>query len=309
MLALSTPTLPASLLAGPSPMQLDRIMKAGTFLGKRDTDLIDQLRSTEIRAVRLNHGGTTISLRIDFADGSRAAFKPTQVHPHSIPRKEIAAYRINRLLGLNAVPPATARTVHREEIMSHLPPDALAMARKIERDTKYDEEGFTRGELSVWIPVIVDSHLDSAHGKHEWHKWLHQGLHIPQAHASLMAQLSSMLLFDMLTDNADRFSGGNLQLSQDRETLFWMDNTFGFQVDPRGHWRCRIALMRSQRFSRSMVAAMRKLDLNTLRAAMGDDAVLTEPEMKALIARRDLALKYVDKLIAHFGEERVLVFQ
>ena len=49
--------------------------------------------------VKLNHGGTSLSLRIDFAGGARAAFKPEQTHPQSDPRRrEIAAYRIDRLL-------------------------------------------------------------------------------------------------------------------------------------------------------------------------------------------------------------------
>ena len=43
--------------------------------------------------------------------------------------------------------------------------------------------------------------------------------------------------------------------------LFWMDNTFGFQIEPEGHLRCRTYLFRCQKFSRKMVAALRRLDL------------------------------------------------
>jgi hypothetical protein len=88
-----------------------------------------------------------------------------------------------------------------------------------------------------------------------------------------------------------------------------MDNTFGFQVEPEGHVRCRTYLSRCQKFSRKMVAALRKMDLSSLRRALEPEpGVLTEAEMGAVLARRDVALKYVDGLIAQFGPERVLVF-
>ena len=38
------------------------------------------------------------------------------------------------------------------------------------------------------------------------------------------------------------------------------------------------------------------------------DQLLTGPEIKALLARRDVFLGYVDKLIARHGEAKVLAF-
>ena len=73
----------------------------GTFLGMKDELLLDRMRTAEIVKAKLNKGGSSISFRLDFADGSRAAFKPEQINPQTVPRKEIAAYRINRMLGLN----------------------------------------------------------------------------------------------------------------------------------------------------------------------------------------------------------------
>ena len=45
-----------------------------------------------------------------------------------------------------------------------------------------------------------------------------------------------------------------------------MDNTFGFQIEPEGHLRCRTYLFRCQKFSRKMVDALRTLDLAALQA-------------------------------------------
>jgi hypothetical protein len=281
----------------------------GTFLGMKDELLIDRMRSAEITQAKLNKGGSSISFRLDFADGSRAAFKPEQINPQTVPRKEVAAYRINRWLGFNAVPPATMRTFHRDELVGKLTPDHQFYANRINAETIFDGEGFTRGEMSYWIPVIVDSHLDTLDNVLTWWRWMTVGEEIPPDKVELMAQLSSLLLFDLLTNNSDRFSGGNLMTSKDGRILFWMDNTFGFQIEPEGHVRCRTYLMRCQKFSRKMVEALRRFDLASLREAISPEpGVLNEAEMQAVIARRDVGLRYIDGLIAQFGAEKVLVF-
>jgi hypothetical protein len=282
---------------------------AGTFMGMKDEFLLEEIQSAEIQKTKLNKGGSSISFRIDFADGSRAAFKPEQINPQTVPRKEIAAYRLNRLLGVNAVPPATHRTLHRDELVGKLPPEAAFLASRIDAETIFDEEGFTRGEVSYWIPVILDSHLDTLENVLAWWRWMTVGEDIPGDKVNLMAQLSSLLIFDLLTNNSDRFSGGNLMTSPDGKTLYWMDNTFGFQIEPEGHVRCRTYLVRCQKFSRRFIEAVRKLDLPSLRRALEPEpGVLSEAEMRSVIARRDVAIRYVDSLITQFGEDKVLVF-
>jgi hypothetical protein len=281
----------------------------GTFLGMDDELLLERLRAAEIKSAKLNKGGSSISFRLDFVDGSRAAFKPEQINPQTVPRKEVAAYRISRWLGFNAVPPATMRTFHRDDLIGKLPPEAQFLAKRIDAETTFDAEGFTRGEVSYWIPVIVDSHLDTLENVLAWWRWMTVGEEIPPDRIDMMIQLSSLLIFDMLTNNSDRFSGGNLMTSKDGHLLFWMDNTFGFQIEPEGHLRCRAYLFRSQKFSRKMIANLRKFDLPALRQALAPEpGVLSEAEMQSVIARRDVTLRYVDGLIAQFGADKVLVF-
>ncbi len=283
---------------------------AGTFLGMKDELLIDRMKVGEIVQAKLNKGGSSISFRLDFADGSRAAFKPEQTNPQTVPRKELAAYRLNRLLGLNHVPPATARTVHKDELLGRLPPDAQFGVQRIMAETLFDEEGFTRGEVSYWIPVILDSHLDTTDNVLTWWKWMTVGEEIPADKVDLMAQLSDLLLFDLLTNNSDRFSGGNLMTSKDGRVLFFMDNTFGFQVEPEGHVRCRTYLSRCQKFGKKLVEALRRLDLPSLRLALeAEPGALGDAEMRSVLARRDVALRYVDGLVTQNGEDKVLVFR
>src|SRR4029434_10813057 len=98
---------------------------AATFLGMADDLLLERVRNQPIVRVKLNHGGSSLSFRVDFADGSRAAFKPAQTNLQTIPRREVAAYRLNRLLGLNAVAPAAPRMMGREQLCAHTHPESV----------------------------------------------------------------------------------------------------------------------------------------------------------------------------------------
>jgi hypothetical protein len=275
----------------------------------KDELLLDHIRVADITEAKLNKGGSSISFRLTFKDGSRAAFKPSQTNPQTVPRKEVAAYRIDRLLGLNGVPPAAMRTLHHDELVGKLPQDAQFVANRIEAETIFDDEGFTRGEVSYWIPTILDSHLDTTESVLEWWQWLSVGEEIPADKVEMMAQLSSLLVLDMLQNNSDRFSGGNLMTSPDGHTLYYMDNTFGFQVEPEGHLKCRTYLQRAQKFSRRLMVALRGLDAAAIKQSLeGDPGVLTDEEIGAVLARRDWTLRYIDGLTAKYGADRVLVF-
>jgi hypothetical protein len=266
---------------------------AGTFLGMSDELLLQRVRTQPIARFKLNHGGSSLSFRIDFADGSRAAWKPAQSNAQTVPRKEVAAYRLNRLLGLNAVPPSALRAVTRDELFEHLHPDSLPALPRIRAEAVFDSDGETTGAASYWIPVIKDSGFDVAPGRQHAEAWLTQGESIPMEQRAMAAQLSDLTVFDFLTANIDRYSGGNLKISPDGEQLFFMDNTLSFFVELEGRDKNRQALFRTQRFSRALYQALNRIDAPTLRRLLGQDAgtpieILTPPEIRAVVARRDV---------------------
>jgi hypothetical protein len=282
-----------------------------TFLGMADSLLSERMRSGEIKSLQFNRGGSSISFRIDFTDGSRAAFKPNQTNPQTVPRKEAAAYRLSRLLGLNLVAPAVMRTLHRDELLGKLAASSHWARNRVEAETLFDERGETQGSLAYWIPSVADLHLDTNDGVLRWTAWLSQGSDFPADKATLLGQLSTLLVFDLLQNNSDRFSGGNLLGSSDGHTLFYMDNAFGFQPDIEGHSRCWGYLRRAQKFSRSIVQALERLDREALQAAMTAEPgapLLSDEEQTALLARRDRALAYIRGLCDEHGADRVLVF-
>jgi hypothetical protein len=180
------------------------------------------------------------------------------------------------------------------------------------------EDGLVIGELSHWIPVIVDAKIgehpiDTSEGIAAWKRCLQVGKPIPPEVETLVAQISSMVAFDYLINNMDRWSGSNAKSSKDGSALYFMDNTLSFGGQKKAHSKVERYLERSQKFSRRMVAALRALDRDAVEQAVTIDAdpyprLLTEKEVDAVLFRREKLLEHIDALIAEHGEGEVLAF-
>jgi hypothetical protein len=278
-----------------------------------DELLLERVRTAPIVRFKLNHGGSSLSFRAEFADGSRAAWKPMQTNMQSVPRKEVAAYRLNRLLGLHAVPPAAPRAVSREELLGHLHPESLEKLPRIKAETVFGPDGRTIGTASYWIPVIKDSGFDTPEGRRQTQAWLTQGQPIPPDQMAMAAQVSNLIVFDFLTSNPDRYSGGNMKMSPDGKQLFFMDNTMSFYVDGDGYERNRDVLFKTQRFSRELYHALDSVTVSNMQRALAEELgtpyeILTPAEIAAVVSRRGVVQRYIASLIAQHGEANVLFF-
>jgi hypothetical protein len=290
-----------------------------TVFDAPDDVLLAPLAAAPVTRVKPNKGGTSLSLRVDFANGSRAAFKPEQIHMQSEPRKEIAAYRIDRLLGIGHVAPAKPAKVTLAELLAAADPQTRAeTTQRILGEARPRKDGAVRGFIAWWIPEIRDArvgqlNVDSAEGMDLWTSYLRIGAKIPEADRALVEQLASLVVFDVVIDNADRWSGSNVKCSPDRKTLYFMDNTLAFSTFTKGHDNNLRPLYRMQVFSRSLVEHLRAMTTQSLHAVLdlGDDPagmgpLLTEPEIEAVMARRAHVLAYIDRQIAQYGAEAVL---
>jgi hypothetical protein len=274
--------------------------------------------------VKVNRGGSSISLRLDFVGGGRASFKPEQTNPQSVPRKEVAAYRIDRLLGINAVAPAFGRAFSLDELYGALDKDGRQFLPRLREEliSRKDPENPKRriiaGEVQWWIPVIENARIrkhkiDDTDGIVTWKRLLRAGATVPPEEYELVRQISTMLLFDFVIDNTDRWSGSNARVSADGSKLYFMDNTLAFSRDTNGHRKSQNYLERTQTFSRRLVERLRALTKEDVLAALEPDRgpfeqLLTDEELEALFGRRDTALAYIDELIQEHGEDVVLVF-
>ena len=319
---LATQSPPVAVPTGPQGARRDlsslpdlrvALETNGTFLGMSDELLLDRVRTQPIARFKSNHGGSSLSFRVEFADGSRAAWKPMQTNMQSVPRKEVAAYRLNRLLGLHAVPPAAPRAVTRDELIGHLHPESLQYLPRIKAETVFGPDGKTIGTASYWIPIIKDSGFDTLDGRKQTQAWLTIGQPIPADRLSMAAQVSTLIVFDFLTSNPDRYSGGNMKMSEDGKQLYFMDNTMSFYVDGNGNERNREVLFRTQRFSRALYAALDKVTVANMQRALAEELgtpyeILTPAEISAVVTRRAVVQRYIADLIAQQGEKNVLFF-
>jgi hypothetical protein len=283
----------------------------GTFLGMSDDLLLERIREQPVTRLKLNRGGSSLSFRVDFADGSRAAWKPVQTNAQTVPRKEVAAYRLNRLLGLNVVPPTAPRALSRDELFGLLHPESLAALPRIRAEAIVGPNGSVSGAASYWIPVIRDSEFDGPAGQQEVTRWLTQGEPIPFEQRGMAAQLSTMAVFDFLTANPDRHSGGNMKTTADGTLLFFMDNTMSFFIEPESTEKNRSILLRTQKFSRRLSEALPRLVLRELSQLMREQdgsESLTEAELRTLVMRREYLQRYLAAQIQQFGEPAVLCF-
>lgn len=304
------PPAPTQDVTG-EPLHRDR---AGYWNGVPDRVLLDRIQKQPIRSITFNLGGSSLSLRLQLADGSSAAFKPEQIHPQTVPRKEIAAYRLNRMLGLSRVPPATWRVLRLKELYTHMAPRHRHLFFRIRKEAKFRKGWKLAGEVSWWIPRIKYIPVDRWKNRKRWYQWLKAYKRLPRHHAEVTRQLSVMMIFDFLINNPDRFSGFNTMGTPDEKFLYFMDNTYSFHPSARGGRRARSGLHRTMRYSRRFYARLKALTLPRLRAAMrtapgAPFTLLSEPEMRAVIDRRNYAVQYINRVIARYGWQKTMVFR
>jgi len=295
------------------------VVGAGNVFGIPDAELLAPLGETPPKKLKVNHGGTSLSLRLEFANGARAAFKPEQNHPQSDPRREIAAYRIDRLLGIGRVPPAKPTTITVDALLAAAEPSHRTFIGSRLRDEAIIRGGSVHGELSWWVPEIKLAKLgpyriDEKAGKLVWTSYLQIGATIPADVRPLVEQISALVLFDVLIDNPDRWTGSNTVTSPDAQTLFFMDNTMSFSNLAFGHQSNLLAMRRIQVFPRGLVARLRALTAEQLAEALVVpeaevhrlSPLLRPSELRAILERRDNMLRYIDQLIEQHGEGAVL---
>lgn len=289
-----------------------------TVFGVSDEVLLAPLGATPLVRVKPNRGGTSLSLRADFESGARASFKPEQIHPQSNPRREIAAYRIDRLLGIGHVAPAKPIRLAYKELLDAADPQFKTYTTNRILEEVIARDGVVKGMVAWWIPELRDARIggfraDEPEGMRLWSSYLQVGATIPDDVRGLVEQLATLVVFDVVIDNSDRWSGGNVKTSPDGKTVYFMDNTLSFSHFKQGHEANLAPLRRIQVFPRGLVAKLRALTLESVRQALdlGDDPaglgpLLNDAELRAVLSRRNYLLSRIDGLIAQFGEEQVL---
>ena len=227
-------------------------------------------------------------------------------------RYEIAAYRISRLLGLDNVPPAVYRRVAWREVQNRFHEDKLDQRASIRRKVLWDDDGSAPAAAVYWVKGMKSIGLEK---RSTWESWLRDG-EIPESRAALARDLSTMVVFDFLIGNWDRFSGGNLPIDSSRERAILRDNDRSFS-NPLHERRYEIlldGLTRTSRFSKNLVRRLSELDEASLRAELAEDPsqatqpLLNDAQIADFLERRATVLSYIAAMIEDRGEPQVLFF-
>ncbi len=248
-------------------------------------------------------GNTSINLHAHLAGPVDGGYKPSEARHVEHYRAEIAAFRVAQLLGIERVPPAVLRIVPASVI-----PDAQALGIVV------DANGNTRGAMIYWVPVLHHIDLESPDMVARWSAWLRVNSEIPPEERPRAEEISTLIVFDYLIGNWDRWHGTNT-LVDGQNHLVYRDNNGGF-FEPFDAQRRAIVwawLRRVQCFSRSVIDRVRALTEPLLRAAMATDSepgnpLLSNRQIASFMGRRDELLMYVDTLVAVYGESAVYTF-
>lgn len=239
--AMATATAPAASASGPV------VEPASVEAAAYEKDAL-------VSAKAIGH--TSVVFKLRFKSGKVAAFKPTSRRGGGRYRGEVAAYRLAQALGIgDRVPPA---------YVVQLPGSALRAALG-DGAQLYDDEvlpgksGNVQGALIPWVEKLTFPPFEREPWIHRWKGWLGGGELPKGADATLAGSFSILVMFDYLTANFDRFSGGNI--GQTDQGILFIDNDGAFlpALHPEAQKKNEERLLATRRFSRSFVAHLREL--------------------------------------------------
>ncbi len=258
-------------------------------------------------------GHTSVVFKVKLEGGLDAVFKPRSRRGNTRYRGEVAAHRLALALALDNVPPVMVRTFDAGKLRSAL--SASGAGALFDQEAVIAKDGTVTGALIPWIAKLEFLPLEAEPWLSRWRGWLKSNGEIPLDQRQLAAQISTMVVFDYLTGNWDRWSGGNIGLDRARGALLFIDNDGAFYdpAPPHGIMHQVHLLEGIDHFSRRFVSALRSLDGARLAREIGDESpgvpLLSARALTAIEARRKHALELIDLKIARFTEAGTLSFE
>jgi hypothetical protein len=309
---LEPPRGTISIIASkPPPVDASVVADAGAAAATFDCDSL----TGEPRGGK-SVGHTSVVFKIELASGKKVAFKPHAKKVRDRYRGEIAAYRFAEVLGIpNNVPPACFRSFDANAVASAVSAND-AGASLFANEVIVDGGGKTKGVVIPWIEGLGFWAIEKDPLRAETRDWLTAKKPIPEDKVDLARQLSTMIAFDTMTANWDRFSGGNVGLDKTGAIVLFIDNDSAFmELSPPKDWvaKNKQLLDATDRFSKSFVAQVRTLDEEKIATALGEEAagkpLLSRTVIAAVAKRAKELLAVIDAKIASHGETETLYFR
>lgn len=251
-------------------------------------DPIEKANDEHVARVK-SIGHTSVVLRLDMREGHKWVFKPRSKKGFFRYKGEIAAFRLGLMLGIgDNVPKAYVAHFNRSELIGHADERA---AKVIGEEVVFGEHDVVEGAKMPWIDDYAVVALENEPLSSRWRRWLKKDGAIPDDEKDLAREISTMILFDFVTGNWDRWSGANVATSKGK--LLYVDNDGAFFETPpkEGLARNKRYLEGVDRFSKGFVDKLRALTAESVASAMR--AVLSDKAIEAMFGRRDEALAMI----------------
>jgi hypothetical protein len=260
-------------------------------------------------------GHTSVVFKVKLEGDLTVVFKPQSHRGHRRYRGEIGAYRLATALGIDAVPPALFRTFDANKLRAALGGPGAQPSQLFDKEAVFESDGSVAGSIVPWIDKLEFLPLEAEPWSTRWKGWMKKGGSIPADQRALAAQISTLVVFDYLTGNWDRWSGANVGWLREPNTLLYVDNDGAFfDPPPSGPTEAQLALVRGMdRFSSRFVNAMRALDAEKLKTALGEETpgspLFANSVLTQVDARRKQALALIDAKAKTNGDAETFFFE
>lgn len=246
-----------------------------------DAAWLQTLARGEIAELKPGRGGRSLGFRVRFTNGQRAYFKPAQGDRQAHHHAEIAAFHLDRLLGLCRVTPVAGRRIAKARLQAATPDTRV-------RDLNATDSGVP-GAMIAWItPAPKPLNLQASwlacirregHGEQPF-----KGFEVPRAADARVCNapgvrphldgLRDLIVFDYLIANVDRWSANrsNLRrLGPDGPLIFFDHGEAFWQAHFLARLEGQLAFLDAP--THSLRAALVALDLAALRTRLASDAL------------------------------------
>lgn len=316
----STPPAPAgpdaASSSAPRPEAEDAAVAAATDGAPAEASAAElDCPAGEPRAGKsIGHTSVVFKLELvtDAGATKKVVYKPRSRRGGGRYKGEIAAYRLAEALGLRNVLPACPRSFAASTLERALAADPKAA--KLYAEEVVADEGLVHGALIPWFDGLEVYPIEQEPLRSESRGWLKRGAAIPADRVDLARQISTLIAFDFVTGNWDRWSGANVGIDKTHVLVVYIDNDGAFfEAPPADALSKNRALVKNvDRFSRSFVERLRALDEGALGRALGEERrapLLSERALRGVLSRRSELLAIIDAKAAEADAGDTLYFR